>query len=147
MALALARNYTSVLVDLTTCTFIDTTVTNAVIAAASRLRQVDHSLELIVPTGSHAVRRVLRLAGVLPLVPLHTTRAAGLAAIASAELLGAHRRKLDMRILSAAIDRLAAITDATRAQRVAKIRDGTTVLRAHVNETAQSETETRRHAE
>jgi anti-anti-sigma factor len=141
MALALARNYTSVLVDLTTCTSIDTTVTGAVVAAASQLRQADHSLELIVPTDAHAVMRVLRLAGVLSRVPLHATRAAGLAAITSAELLGIQRRKLDLRTLSTAIDRLASMSEAIRAKN-----KGTTVLRARVVET-EREREARGRAE
>jgi anti-anti-sigma factor len=146
MALALARDYTSVLVDLTTCTFIDTTITSAVVAAAAHMRQADRSLELIVPPGARATRRVLRLAGVLPLIPLHATRAAGLASIASAELLRAHRRKLDLRTLSATVERLVRIAEADRARPAAKIRAGTTVLRAHVAEVDRFEAEARRRS-
>jgi anti-anti-sigma factor len=146
MALALARNYTSVLVDLSTCTSIDTAITRAVVAAAAQLRESDHSLELILPPDSHAVRRVLRLSGVLSLIPLHASRAAGLAAIGLAELLGAQQRKLDLRTLSTAIDRLASMTEAIRARPVAGIREGTTVVRARVVET-ESEREARFRAE
>ena len=64
MALALTRDYSRVLVDLTTCTFIDATVTNALLAAAARL-QDGRSLELVVPAASHPVRRLLSVAGFL----------------------------------------------------------------------------------
>jgi anti-anti-sigma regulatory factor len=148
MALALARTYSNVLVDLTPCTFIDTTVTNAVLVAAGQLRQSDRSLELIVPADAVATRRVLGLTGVLPVVPLHDTRAAALAAVASAERVRAHRRKLDLRTLSARIEELSIKSKAGRAPHVAKPRPGTTVLRAKVAETdiTDAEAEARRRA-
>ena len=147
MALALARTYSNVLVDLTPCTFIDTTVTNAMLVAAGQLRQTDRSLELIVPAEAAATRRVLGLTGVLPVVPLHDTRAAALAAVASAERVRAHRRKLDLRTLSARIEELSIKSKAGRTPGIAKPRPGTTVLRARVAETdLTDEAEARRRA-
>jgi anti-anti-sigma factor len=141
MALALARTYSNVLVDLTTCTFIDATVTKAVLEAAAKLRQADRSLELIVPSDGSGIRRVLSLTGVLPVIPLHKTRAAGLAAIASAELIRAHHQRLERRTLSARIEQLSSTAMARRAVASAKPRPGTTVLRARVDEAEVSETE------
>jgi anti-anti-sigma factor len=132
MALALTRDYTSVLVDLTSCTFIDATVTNTLLAAAARLRHGGRSLELIVPTESHPIRRLFGAAGILPLVPLHATRDRGLAAIESQERLDAHRRVRDLRAVAARIARHSHSTEAGRSARCAKARGGTTVLRAHI---------------
>ena len=83
------------------------------LVAAGQLRQTDRSLELIVPAEAAATRRVLGLTGVLPVVPLHDT-AAALAAVASAERVRAHRRKLDLRTLSARIEELSIKSKAGR---------------------------------
>ena len=131
MALALTRDYTSVLVDLTACTFIDATVTKTLLAAAARLRQGERSLELIVPTGSHPIRRLLSVAGILPVVPLHATRARGLAALDSAERELADRSARDLRAAAPRTVRLSS-TEASRSARLVKARRGTTVLRAYV---------------
>ncbi|MDP9257921.1 MAG: STAS domain-containing protein [Actinomycetota bacterium] len=146
MALALARTYSNVLVDLTTCTFIDTTVTNAVLVAAAQLRQVDRSLELIVPGDAGATRRALSLMGVLAAVPLHATRTSALAAVASAELIRTHLRRLELRTLSARIEQLSSKGQAGHGLRSDKPRPGTTVLRAQVAETTAAEAEARKRA-
>lgn len=146
MALALARSYASVLVDLTTCTFIDGTVTSALLEAAARLRRADRSLELIVPAHAHEIRRALDLTGVLPIIPLHESRPAGLAALASEEVLGAHRRRLELRAVTAEIDRLSSLTEAGRALRATKAGAGTTIIRARVAEIDETAAQPRRRA-
>jgi anti-anti-sigma factor len=143
MALTLARTYSNVLVDLTSCTFLDTSVSHAVLDAAAQLRQAHRSLELIVPPSAAGIRRALSLAGLLPVFPLHATRTAALAAVASAELIRGHQRRLDLRNLSARIDHLTNVVTASRAPRVSKAHEGVTKLRAQVSEIDTAETAAR----
>jgi anti-anti-sigma factor len=129
LALALARDYTHLLVDLTPCTFLDGSVINALLSTAKRMRAGGASLELAVGP-RHVVRRTLELAGVLPLLPMHASRAVGIAAIATAETLANHTRPQKLRALSMEIDDLGATTQ-DRKHPAAKMR-GVTVLRARV---------------
>ena len=136
MALALTRDYTRVLVDLTTCTFIDATVTNALLAAAAR-PQDGRSLELIVPSGAHPVRRLLSIAGILTGLRLHPTRAHGLATVETTERQSAPLRARDLRVVPGSVAKRANGAAAQRWKRPAGARRGVTVLRAHVTDDAE----------
>jgi anti-anti-sigma factor len=135
LALALARDYAHVLVDLTPCTFLDGAVINALLVGARRMRAAEGALELIAPSDVRGVRRTLALAGVLPLLPIHATRSEGLIAITTAERVRAHDRPLSFRAVSAEIDHLEGEPPASRTLRATKLR-GHTVLRAQVEESA-----------
>ena len=134
MALALTRDYTRVLVDLTTCTFIDATVTNALLAAAAR-PQDGRSLELIVPAGAHPVRRLLSIAGILTGLRLHPTRAHGLATDDATERQSAPPAG-DLRMVPGSVAKRARGIGGQPWKRPAGARRGVTVLRAHVTDDA-----------
>jgi anti-sigma B factor antagonist len=63
-----------VLVDLTECTFIDSSVIGALLACAQRLRGAGHRLELVVPSDNEAIVRVLEIVDIASLVTVHERR-------------------------------------------------------------------------
>ncbi len=128
-----AAAYRNVLVDLSECTFIEASLSSALVRAAQRLRAGDGALELVVPGRAHVVRRMLEVAKVQTIVPFHATRAAGIASIDSAERLHAHRDELQrLRDVSARIDQLQAKTELSRARQLVGARPGVTVVRAQI---------------
>ncbi len=133
LALALARSYTHVIVDLTPCTFLDGRIINALLNCASGMRSADGALELVAPNGATAVRRTLGFAGVLDLLPAHATRSEAIAAITTAARVRAHSRPVNLRAVNAEIDYLNSQTEASRSTRSGKPR-GLTVVRAHVED-------------
>jgi anti-anti-sigma regulatory factor len=90
LALAVSNGYLNVLMDLSDCSFADASIDDALLTASQRLRERDGSLELVVPTGAVAVRRVLEDGGVPSVLPFHETRGAGIASIDAATRLRAH---------------------------------------------------------
>ncbi len=128
LALAVARGYGNILVDLAACTFVDSTVINALLAAAKRARQLDGTLELVVPAESNPVRRALEIANVQMVMPFHASRAAGIAGIEARKRRVA-RGRADLRAVGAKIDRLQAKTEALRT--ISKRGEGL-VIRAQV---------------
>ena len=78
LALTVGRVYRYVLVDLTGCTFLDSTMINAFLAAAKRHVAQDGAVELVVPSDANPVRRTLEIANVQMTLPFHATRAAGI---------------------------------------------------------------------
>ena len=78
LALTVGRVYRYVLVDLTGCTFLDSTVINALLAAAKGHVAQDGAVELVVPADANPVRRTLEIANVQMTLPFHRTRAAGI---------------------------------------------------------------------
>ena len=77
LALAAARHYGNILVDLGECTFVDSSLISALLLAAKRARQLGGALELVVPVEANAVRRTLEIANVQMLLPFHATREPG----------------------------------------------------------------------
>jgi anti-sigma B factor antagonist len=78
-ALATASGCRNVLVDLSECTFIDSSVISALLQASNRLTKRHGLLELVIPSGAHqAVRSVFELMGLQRLLPIHETRAAAI---------------------------------------------------------------------
>jgi anti-anti-sigma regulatory factor len=67
---ALERSEGHVIVDLTTCTFIDTTVMGAIIGKALALGKAGHRLELVVPRSAPFARTIdqLRVSTLLPVL-------------------------------------------------------------------------------
>ncbi|MDX6563380.1 MAG: hypothetical protein QOD65_3194 [Gaiellales bacterium] len=78
LALTVGRVYRYVLVDLTACTFLDSTMINSLLAAARGHAERDGALELVVPVPANPVRRTLEIANVQMALPFHETRAMGL---------------------------------------------------------------------
>jgi anti-sigma B factor antagonist len=122
LALAAARDYTNILVDLSGCTFIDSSVITTLLEAAKRARQGDGALELVVPTEANAVRRTLEIANVQGMLPFNETAAEGLASMAAGVLLAPERAHLGLLNV--------------HVQDVAKTRAGVTVVRARVADDA-----------
>jgi anti-anti-sigma regulatory factor len=115
LAPAHARTYRGLLVDLTNCSFIDATVTHALLTDAGRRRASRASLELVVPRDSSHVRRILEVTGAIEALPIHENRSAGLGALSSAERVARHDDRRDLYDVSARIDRLYRMTNAGRA--------------------------------
>ena len=82
-ALDIASAYAYVLVDLTYCTFADSSLLNMLVRAAKHAQGSGGALELVVAAGRDAVRRTIEVAKIDTLVTLHATRGEGIAAIAS----------------------------------------------------------------
>ena len=96
MALALARGYADVLVDLAACEFVDSSVINALLLATRRAREQGGTIELVVPVGTTAVRRTLGIANVQMILPFHATRAEGVERLG--RLAGEPRSRPPLRI-------------------------------------------------
>lgn len=80
-ALAAAARCSHVVVDLTACTFADSSVISTLLDSAVRQASGGGALELIVPSGTATVWRTLELMGVVGLLRVHETRRAALASI------------------------------------------------------------------
>jgi anti-anti-sigma factor len=70
-----------VLVDLSECTFIDSSAIGALVAAFQVLAEQDRRLELAIPPEAAAIRRVAQVAGLATFLTIHETRSAGLAGL------------------------------------------------------------------
>jgi anti-anti-sigma factor len=81
----LARAYRDVLVDLEQCTFLDSSLINALLQAAKHARERGGALELIIAPGGSPVRRTLEIARIDALLVFHPSRPAGVASIRSRE--------------------------------------------------------------
>jgi anti-anti-sigma factor len=120
LALAAARGYPSVLVDLAGCTFIDSSIITSLLLASKRTHQAGGTLELVVPSEANAVRRTLEIANIQMIMPFHETPEAGLASLAAAVLRAPRRMR-------------AAATLAETVEHVPpKTRAGVTILRARI---------------
>jgi anti-anti-sigma factor len=84
-ALAGASDQLSVLVDLSECTFIDSSVIAVLFAAHERLAQRGGRIELVIPPEASTVHRVATLTGLFELLPVHETHGAGIASLQPAE--------------------------------------------------------------
>jgi anti-anti-sigma factor len=91
-----ASNCPGVLVDLSDASFIDSSVINALLTAAARLRNAGGALELIIPPGAHPLRNVFRLMSLPTLLPVHGSREAALASLAARH--GRQRPKSGVRL-------------------------------------------------
>ena len=73
-----------VLVDLSECSFIDSSVIGALVAAFQALAAQGRRLELAIPPDAAAIQRVAKVAGLTTFLAIHETRGAGLASISAA---------------------------------------------------------------
>jgi anti-anti-sigma factor len=71
---ALDPIYGNVLVDLSECAFIDSTVIGVLLSRADHLRREGHRLELVAPPENATVFRVLEIVGVGGLLTIHDRR-------------------------------------------------------------------------
>jgi anti-anti-sigma factor len=127
LALAVARDYGNVLVDLSGCTFIDSSIINALLLASNRVRRRAGVLELVVGADAHVVRRVLEVTRVEAMLPAHPTYAAGIASIDCGRPGVPSSRAGDLSGVCARIDELQATAESIRARRAA---DHVIVVRA-----------------
>jgi anti-anti-sigma factor len=76
--------HSSVLVDLTRCDFIDSTVIAALIKAAQLQQARGEQLVLVIPSETRMVYRVTQVSGIAAVLPIFESRAAALEVIAPA---------------------------------------------------------------
>jgi anti-anti-sigma factor len=81
VALAAASQRPRVLVDLSDCTFIDSTVIALLFAAHRQQVMRNQIFALILPRGANTVERILTLSQVALIIAVHETRGAALANI------------------------------------------------------------------
>jgi anti-anti-sigma factor len=74
---ALSPIYGDVLVDLSACTFIGSTVLGVMIADSQTREREGHCLELLVPTANRAITRTLEVSGVTRLLFVRTEPGSG----------------------------------------------------------------------
>jgi anti-anti-sigma factor len=84
-ALAQASAQPNVLVDLSACTFMDSSVIAAMFVARKKLGERDGRLELVIPPEAGTVQRVASITSLAAILPIHATRSAGLASLRSVE--------------------------------------------------------------
>jgi anti-anti-sigma factor len=73
-ALARAGMRPNVIVDLSPCTFADSSVLSAIASAANRLSASGGRVDLVVAPHSVAVRRAIEVMGIDQLIPVHASR-------------------------------------------------------------------------
>jgi anti-anti-sigma factor len=82
-ALARAGEESSVLVDLSECDFIDSTVIGALVVGFQTVSERGRRFELTIPADAKAVQRVVQVAGLATFLTIHETLEAGLASISA----------------------------------------------------------------
>jgi anti-anti-sigma factor len=73
-----------VLVDLSECTFIDSTVLGVLLAASQEREAAGVRLGLVIPPEAHIVYRITSVAGVAAVLPIYASRDEGLAGLRAA---------------------------------------------------------------
>jgi anti-anti-sigma factor len=73
-ALADASKQATVLVDLSECTFAESSVVAALVVARDDLRERGGRLEVVIPPDARALRRLTELARLADILPIHETR-------------------------------------------------------------------------
>ena len=81
--LAGASAQATVLVDLSECTFADSTVVAALVTASAEVRKCGGRLELVIPPAAWAPRRLAELAHLADVVPIYESRSAACASFQS----------------------------------------------------------------
>jgi anti-anti-sigma factor len=87
-ALARAGDESDVLVDLSECTFIDSTVIGVLVFAFHDFGERGRRLELTIPPGAAPIQRVAKVAGLTTFFSIHESRSTGLASISAGRGLG-----------------------------------------------------------
>lgn len=84
-ALGAASDRANVLVDLSACTFVDSTVIALLLSAGKQTDERGGRFELVISPETGAVHRIATLIGLESLLPIHETRADALASLAPVE--------------------------------------------------------------
>jgi anti-sigma B factor antagonist len=84
-ALEQAAAHSNVVVDLSECTFMDSTVISTLINTARRVQGQGEQLVVVIPQEQSLVARLARMTQLAEMFPIHRTRDAALASIASEE--------------------------------------------------------------
>jgi anti-anti-sigma factor len=79
--LARACDHAYVIVDMSECSFIDSTIISVLLSAHRKQLERDGRLELVIPSEAEAIRRIASLASLGALLTIHETRAAALASV------------------------------------------------------------------
>ncbi|MDP9257295.1 MAG: STAS domain-containing protein [Actinomycetota bacterium] len=79
LARASAQRY--VLVDLSECAFMDSTVLSLLVLTCQSQWERDGRLELVIPRETSAIQRVMTIAGLTTFLTIHETRDEGLASL------------------------------------------------------------------
>jgi anti-anti-sigma factor len=83
-ALKTAGVHGNVVVDLSECSFLDSTVISALLNTSNRLRQSGGLLRLVIADDTHAgVRRLFELMEIDHVLPIHSSRAVAIAGLAT----------------------------------------------------------------
>jgi anti-anti-sigma factor len=80
LALANASQRPGVVIDLTACTFLDSTMLTVLLVAAKQLRARDGELAVVIPRQAE-ISRIFEVMNVDALVAIHETRSAAVAAL------------------------------------------------------------------
>jgi anti-anti-sigma factor len=103
--LTLAGADRNLLVDLTACTFLDSTVISALLRVSNRLHERGGLVSLVIPKGRHqAVRSIFELMSIERLLPVHETRTAALLELDPTQPATARGPRTRLRALSEIID-------------------------------------------
>lgn len=86
-ALVHASDQLNVLIDLSECSFMDSSVIAAFIAARTSLAERGGRLEIVIPPEATTVERFAQLSHLADLLPIHATRSAGIATFQRSEHL------------------------------------------------------------
>jgi anti-anti-sigma factor len=85
-AFSVAATGRDLLVDLTDCTFIDSTIIKLLLQTMRALEENDARLEIVIDSDSHGhVARVAELMGIADVIPTHSTRDDGLRSLAAGD--------------------------------------------------------------
>ena len=82
-ALEQAGDAANILVDLSGCTFMDSTTIGVLVVAFQAQSQRGRRLELTIPPAARALQRTAEVAGLTTFLTIHESREAGLASIQS----------------------------------------------------------------
>ena len=83
-ALTAASAYDNVVVDLSECSFLDSSVICALLHASNRLSERDGLLRLVIAGDGHAgVRRLFEVMDLQRVLPIHSSRAVAIAGLAT----------------------------------------------------------------
>ena len=82
-AFSVASTGRDLLVDLSDCTFVDSTIIKLLLQTMRALEENDGRLEIVIDTESHGhVARVAELMGIADVIPTHGTRSEGIRSLA-----------------------------------------------------------------
>jgi anti-anti-sigma factor len=79
----------NVLVDLGSCTFVDSAIISLLLSTQRTLKTCDGRCELIIPPEAGYVRRLFEISGIAGLFRVHASRDAGFASLAEPDTVSA----------------------------------------------------------